>query len=95
MNVEEVSSVVVDTAFHLHRDLGPGLLESVYEAVLAPPEPACRIAYLLQCSDFQGRHQTGGEQPSGLRVFAPSRESESGGGTRMRIFLVTELFPSV
>jgi len=24
MNVEEVSSVVVDTAFHLHRDLGPG-----------------------------------------------------------------------
>ena len=25
MNVEEVSSVAVDTAFHLHRDLGPGL----------------------------------------------------------------------
>ncbi|MEA2045050.1 MAG: GxxExxY protein [Euryarchaeota archaeon] len=35
MNVEEVSSVVVDTVFHLHRDLRPGLLESVYEAVLA------------------------------------------------------------
>jgi len=35
MNVEEVSSVVVDTAFHLHRNLWPGLLESVYEAVLA------------------------------------------------------------
>jgi len=35
MNVEEVSSVEVDTAFHLHRDLGPGLLESVYEVVLA------------------------------------------------------------
>jgi len=34
-NVEEISAVVVDTAFHLHRDLGPGLLESVYEAVLA------------------------------------------------------------
>ena len=132
MNVEEVSSVVVDTAFHLHRDLGPGLLESVYEAVLArmleerglrverqvsvafdfngmhfdeglrvdllvdgclvdrveirgeacsrpcqavadllaPPEPACRIAYQLRCSDLQGRHQTGSEQTSGLRVFA-------------------------
>ena len=40
MNVEEVSSVEVDTAFHHHRDLGPGL------------------------------HQTGSEQPSGLRVFA-------------------------
>lgn len=35
MNVEEVSAVVVDTAFHLHKDLGPGLLESVYEVVLA------------------------------------------------------------
>ena len=35
MNVEEVSAAVVDTAFHLHRDLGPGLLESVYEVVLA------------------------------------------------------------
>lgn len=35
MNVEEVSAAVVDDAFHLHRDLGPGLLESVYEVVLA------------------------------------------------------------
>ncbi|MDK2955837.1 MAG: hypothetical protein PWQ57_1333 [Desulfovibrionales bacterium] len=33
--VEEVASIVVDTALQLHRDLGPGLLESVYEAVLA------------------------------------------------------------
>ena len=33
-NVEEISAEVVDTAFHLHRDLGPGLLESVYEVVL-------------------------------------------------------------
>lgn len=35
LNAEELSAVVVDTAFHLHRELGPGLLESVYEAVLA------------------------------------------------------------
>jgi iron complex transport system substrate-binding protein len=35
MNCEEASAVVVDAAFHLHRDLGPGLLESVYEVVLA------------------------------------------------------------
>ena len=34
MSVEEVSSIVVDTAFHRHRDLGQRLLESVYEAVL-------------------------------------------------------------
>lgn len=35
MNVEELSSVVVDCAYHLHVELGPGLLESVYETVLA------------------------------------------------------------
>ena len=34
-DVEELASIVVDTALHLHRDLGPGLLETVYEAVLA------------------------------------------------------------
>ena len=34
-NLEELSAVVVDTGYHLHRELGPGLLESVYEAVLA------------------------------------------------------------
>lgn len=35
MNTEELSALVVDTAFHLHKDLGPGLLESAYESVLA------------------------------------------------------------
>ena len=34
-DIESISTIVVDTAFHLHKDLGPGLLESVYEAVLA------------------------------------------------------------
>lgn len=32
---EEVATIVVDCAFKLHQDLGPGLLESVYEVVLA------------------------------------------------------------
>lgn len=32
---EEVAAIIVDCAFHLHRDLGPGLLETVYEVVLA------------------------------------------------------------
>src|SRR5688572_11636474 len=35
MNVEEISAEVVDAALHLHREVGPGLLESVYEMVLA------------------------------------------------------------
>lgn len=33
-DLEEMARVVVDCGFHLHRDLGPGLLESVYEGVL-------------------------------------------------------------
>lgn len=35
MSENEISRHVVDAAFHLHRDLGPGLLESVYEVLLA------------------------------------------------------------
>ena len=31
----EIARVIVDACFHIHRKLGPGLLESVYEAVLA------------------------------------------------------------
>ena len=34
VNAEELSAVIVDTAFRLHRDLGSGLLESVYEVTL-------------------------------------------------------------
>ena len=34
MNENEISRVVVDRAIWIHRELGPGLLESVYEAVL-------------------------------------------------------------
>ena len=32
---EEIAAGVVDCAYRLHRDLGPGLLETVYEVVLA------------------------------------------------------------
>ena len=30
----ELASIVVDCCYHIHLDLGPGLLESVYEEVL-------------------------------------------------------------
>lgn len=33
--VERLARSAVDAAFHLHRDLGPGLLESVYETLLS------------------------------------------------------------
>jgi len=32
--VEEIARLAVDCGFHIHLRLGPGLLESVYEAVL-------------------------------------------------------------
>ena len=34
-DIDEISGDVLDVALRLHRDLGPGLLESVYEALLA------------------------------------------------------------
>ncbi|GGN49888.1 hypothetical protein GCM10011349_20960 [Novosphingobium indicum] len=34
-DIDRLSAEVVDAAVHIHRDLGPGLLESVYESVLA------------------------------------------------------------
>jgi tRNA (guanine37-N1)-methyltransferase len=30
-DIEEIASIIVDCAFHTHKELGPGLLESVYE----------------------------------------------------------------
>jgi GxxExxY protein len=33
--IEDIASEIVDAAFKLHRGLGPGLLESVYEVILA------------------------------------------------------------
>ena len=35
MDIERICSLVVDAAFKLHKDIGPGLLESAYETILA------------------------------------------------------------
>ena len=34
-DIDEITGAVLDVALRLHRELGPGLLESVYEALLA------------------------------------------------------------
>ena len=35
MTENEIAKIIVDTAFQIHKRLGPGLLESVYEVILA------------------------------------------------------------
>jgi GxxExxY protein len=35
MTENELSKVVLDVAFKIHKELGPGLFESVYEAIMA------------------------------------------------------------
>jgi GxxExxY protein len=35
MNENQISKIVLDVAFKLHTEVGPGLLESAYEAALA------------------------------------------------------------
>ena len=35
MEIDEITGIIVDSAYKIHISLGPGLLESVYEAVLA------------------------------------------------------------
>ena len=34
MTENEISKIVLDAAFEIHKELGPGLLESVYEAIM-------------------------------------------------------------
>ena len=35
MNENQIATIVLDAAFKIHTKLGPGLLESVYEVILA------------------------------------------------------------
>jgi GxxExxY protein len=35
MTENEIGAIIVDAAIRIHRELGPGLLESVYEVILA------------------------------------------------------------
>ena len=35
MRIDEISAIVIDECIAIHRELGPGLFEIVYEAILA------------------------------------------------------------
>jgi len=65
-DVNEVTREIVDSAVKLHRRLGPGLLESVYEAVLARDleRRGLRVARQISTGfDFEGLHFS-----EGLRI---------------------------
>lgn len=34
MTHNEISGIIVDVAIHIHKELGPGLMESVYKAIM-------------------------------------------------------------
>ncbi|MDD2519861.1 MAG: GxxExxY protein [Kiritimatiellae bacterium] len=59
----EIGKVVVDAAIAVHRELGPGLLESVYEAILADELAARGLSVARQVMvpiAYKGRQIDGG-----------------------------------
>ena len=57
MHENEIGSIIVDSAVDLHRNLGPGLLETVYEVTLARALERRGLAVQRQVSvpiEYQG-----------------------------------------
>lgn len=50
MNENSIGTIIVDMAVQLHQDLGPGLLESVYEMTLARRLEKSGLAVMRQVS---------------------------------------------
>lgn len=50
LELDEITGIVVDAALRIHRELGPGLLESVYEAVLARALERRGLVVRRQCA---------------------------------------------
>jgi len=50
MTENEIGNIVIDCAINLHRELGPGLLETVYEAILAQMLAEAGLKVLRQVS---------------------------------------------
>ena len=59
MNENEIGTIIVDTAIDLHRKLGPGLLESVYEVILMKYLAKKGLSVQRQVTipiEFEGEH---------------------------------------
>ncbi len=48
MNENEIGKIIVNSAVTLHRELGPGLLKSVYEVILAHELEKCGLTVIRQ-----------------------------------------------
>ena len=58
---DELATSVLDAAFDVHRELGPGLLESVYEAALAVAlaERGLSVERQVEITAFYREHNLG------------------------------------
>jgi GxxExxY protein len=41
--LDMLASIVIDTSYHIHKDLGPGLLETAYEMILFAKLTSCNL----------------------------------------------------
>ena len=59
MNENEIGTIVVDTAVYIHKNLGSGLLENVYEVILMKMLTKKGLSVQRQVSipiEFEGEH---------------------------------------
>jgi GxxExxY protein len=59
MNENQIGNAVIDAAIAVHRELGPGLLESVYETILAYELTRCGLNVRKQVPmtiEYKGYH---------------------------------------
>jgi GxxExxY protein len=65
-DIEELARIAIDCSFHIHKELGPGLLESVYEMLLA--ERLSRSGYMVERQKLLPVEFDGLKLPEGYRV---------------------------
>lgn len=64
--IDEISSDVIGTSMAIHREIGPGLLESVYEAILA--RKLARLGYEVEQQKPLGFAYEDMEFPAAFKV---------------------------
>ena len=53
IDIEEIARRAIDCGLHIHKKLGPGLLESVYEALLAASLERDGLLMNFGCETFR------------------------------------------